>query len=146
MVVQAYVEHRPELIDVVFSPSCGPGCLRAETKQVIKEMTAADARIEGYGPDAIAVDLIDDKEAGRTLEGRTVRAVTLRVVDEQAPYRFVRRDGSVIEQAPGWGPRASVYFLYFSAETGQWRIFDRLVEGTAEDVLGPDWQSELSER
>jgi hypothetical protein len=138
---RALVERRPELIDEVFSPACDRGCLREDQKRVITEMLAADARAQGYGPRVLVVLVNQADVPGVIFEGEPTRGVSIRVVDEQGPYAFVHPDGSIIEQSPGWAPRSSEQFLYFSRETSSWRIASRTLEGPAEDILGPEWRA-----
>jgi hypothetical protein len=125
----------------VFSPACTGGCLREEQKRVITEMLAADAHAEGYGPRVLLVQVINPDVGGVTFEEEATRAVSIRVVDEQGPFKFVRPNGSIVEQSSGWIPRSSAHFLYFSREASRWRIASRIVEGPAEDILGAEWRA-----
>jgi hypothetical protein len=104
-------------------------------------MVAENAHAEGYGPQVLLVQVINPDVSGVLFEDEPTRAVSIRVVDEQGPFKFVRADGSVVEQSPGWAPRSSAHFLYFSGETSSWRIASRTLEGPAEDILGPEWRA-----
>jgi hypothetical protein len=145
MVAQAFAEHRPELLDEAFGPDCPVTCRVAERKDAIRNIASAGGQLHGFGPRVLLIDVLNDS-AGVVLEGQPTRTVTVRLVDEQAPYTVLRPDGSTLESSPGWAPRASVYSFYFSPETGNWRVFDLEIEGPAEDVLGPNWRSSVKDR
>lgn len=134
---RAYDEYRPELLDDVYSSECNNTCNVADQKRVIGEMSKRRARFQGFSPERLLVQVVSDR-MGIILEGRPVRAVAIRVVDEQEDYTITNGDGRVIEHGRGWSPRSTVHALYFSPTRQQWLIWYSTPEGSGERFLAPE--------
>jgi hypothetical protein len=134
--VRAYQEYRPELLAEVYGPDCPAACGVDDARKAIQEMAAAGARFSQQETRVLGVQVVGEFN-GALLENAPRRMVTIRVIDERAPFHVIRRDGTQGASNPGWLPKRRVFDLYFSPARGHWLISNHIVEGSVADFPSP---------
>lgn len=127
---QATVEGRPEIVDEIYQQDCE--CY--ELRSMIEEGIRRGGHYVGYNP---AILLIRELTQGFA---RGPNLATVRVITQQDPYKVEGSNGQLITTEQGWGPQSSAWTLVRGGPQQPWKVSFLLVEGPADNVLGPDWR------
>ncbi|MGH2688442.1 MAG: hypothetical protein ACRDKW_06505 [Actinomycetota bacterium] len=128
---RAFVERRPELVDEIYHPACACVDLKAQLQGNIEH----GGIHVGFDPEVLLAKRKDSLNPNY---------VDVEAVTTQAKFKILSdQTNAVIAEDPGWEPRASHWTLVRDEPGKPWRVSFVLDEGSADNVLGPNWRAEI---